>query len=174
MQLSGLGVLDLQRQGVALCLGWCWLAHADRSKPWAGLLQSADSKLSALVAASTTVQVGDGQLAPFWHDAWLDVRSLHELVPKLVDAVPIRIERARIIGQALQGNAWCRDIRGMLTVPVLNQYLHTWQLLQHILLAPWVTDRFIWRWSASGAVSSASAYNVLFTGQTTLFGAKEL
>jgi hypothetical protein len=33
MQLSGLGVLDLQRQGVALCLGWCWLAHADRSKP---------------------------------------------------------------------------------------------------------------------------------------------
>jgi hypothetical protein len=41
-------------------------------------------------------------------------------------------------------------------------------------LSQGVTDRLIWKWSASGQYSSSLAYATMFHGQSTLIGAKEL
>jgi hypothetical protein len=43
-----------------------------------------------------------------------------------------------------------------------------------VVLAHKVEDRLIWRWSASGAYSTFSAYVTMFVGQTQILGAKEL
>jgi hypothetical protein len=58
--------------------------------------------------------------------------------------------------------------------PVLAQYLYLRALVAGVQLEVAHSDRLIWAWSASCAYFSASAYNVLFAGQTALQGAKEL
>jgi hypothetical protein len=97
INLGGLGIVDLRHLGIALRLRWCWLARIDLSIPWASLLQPVDAKLAPLAVVSIQVRVGDGRLALFLWDAWIDGQSLQNLAPDLVATVPVRIQRSRTI-----------------------------------------------------------------------------
>ena len=60
--------------------------------------------------------------------------TLAELAPNLFRAVPKRVRKSRTAAQALQNRGWVRDIRGALTVQVLIEYLHVWDLLEGVIL----------------------------------------
>jgi hypothetical protein len=96
------------------------------------------------------------------------------LAPELVDVVLTKIQRARMVAQALDGSTWCRDIHGALTIHILIQYIHTRQRIQGFHLILGVANHFIWRWASLGSYSNVSPYGALFFGQTALLGAKEL
>jgi hypothetical protein len=70
--LGGLGVLDLDKFGRALRLRWLWREWSTDNKPWSGLEVSCPKMDCLLFNASTTVTIGNGKKARFWHHAWLD------------------------------------------------------------------------------------------------------
>jgi hypothetical protein len=59
-----------------------------------------------------------------------------ELMPELLEPVPPRARHRHTVAAALVGHAWIQDIVGALTIPVLMQYLHLGQQLEHISLSP--------------------------------------
>jgi len=65
--------------------------------------------------------------------------------------------------ETLVGNGvWFADIRGALTVQVLREYLHIWDLVDGLVLQPEVPGQHRWRLTNSGLYSSKSAYNAFF------------
>jgi hypothetical protein len=61
-----------------------------------------------------------------------------------------------------------------LTDPIILQYLEARQFIGATHLNAPEPDRFLWRWTASGQFTSKSAYNVMFVGETSILGVKEL
>jgi hypothetical protein len=59
---------------------------------------------------------------------------------------------------------WISDIQGALTVGVMVDYLHLWDILADFLLQPNVEDRHIWRFSSDGQYSAKTAYKRFFVG----------
>jgi hypothetical protein len=58
-------------------------------------------------------------------------------------------------------------------MPVLAQYLQIRSMIQGTQLHPSRPDKIVWRWTASGLYSSASAYRMLLQVQCCILGAKE-
>jgi hypothetical protein len=75
---------------------------------------------------------------------------------------------------ALTGNSWLTDIRDLLTVPVIMQYIHLHEWLKALQLNEEVVDSLVWRWSSNARYSSWSAYEALFVSQSVSLGAKEI
>lgn len=104
-------------------------------------------------------------LALFWSDQWIHGRSMAFMAPDLLLVVPPRLRASRNVAFALAGNSWVRDIRGVLTVPVISQFLMVWNAVCPIQLSPSTGDRLVWRWTGEQCYSARSAYHAFFLGQ---------
>jgi hypothetical protein len=93
--------------------------------------------------------------------------------PDLAVAVPMRRRRKLMVEAALHNRAWIRDISGVLTVPIILQYLNARQYMDQIQLRPDEHDCISWRWMASGEYNSKSAYQAMFVGESSVMGVKE-
>ena len=71
-----------------------------------------------------------------------------------------------MVYDASTGGRWISDIRGALSVQVMIEYLHLWELLSNVELQPEVEDIHIWKFTTSGVYSTKSAYEALFIGAT--------
>lgn len=162
----GLGIPNLKMMGWALRLRWLWLRHLpDRS--WADLPSSPDPVLEGFFAASTYTILGNGVSARFWLDRWIGGQSVRSLALHLfadVDAAAMEASRVR---QALDGNAWVRDVTGVLTVPVITELLALHSRIAALPPLNEEEDRLIWRWTNDGVYTAASAYKALFLGLET-------
>ena len=69
-RLGGLGIADHEGFGRALRLRWPWLQWMDPKRPWVGADLPCDQADMNLFRASTTITLGDGRKALFWHDNW--------------------------------------------------------------------------------------------------------
>ena len=114
--------------------------------------------------ASVRVEVGDGNLALFWTDAWLDALSVKLRAPALFAAVDPQARRTRTVHEALTDRRWIHDITGPLTVPVLVQFIQLVDALQGVALQPETPDRLLWKWTPSASYSTSSAYRAFFVG----------
>ncbi|XP_073359559.1 uncharacterized protein [Aegilops tauschii subsp. strangulata] len=65
LELGGLGIQNLHRQGIALRVRWLWLQRTDPTRPWAHLYLPSDPDASAIFRASTFWDVGDGRTCRF-------------------------------------------------------------------------------------------------------------
>jgi len=124
--------------------------------------------------ASIYVELGNGRKALLWTDRWLQGRSISELAPCLCNAIGSRIKKQRTVAQALPGDNWTRDISGALTVQVLLEYLHIWELTRGIQVQVNQNDRICWMWTSDMIFSTSSAYRSFFMGQHPTEGAKLL
>ncbi|CAN6247387.1 unnamed protein product, partial [Urochloa humidicola] len=104
---------------------------------------------------------------PSYPDKWLDGRSIAELAPRLIAAIPRRRIKSRTVQEALTNRCWISDIRGVLTVGVLIEYLHLWDIVADIQLQPEVEDKHIWKLTPNGHYTAKSAYEGFFLGATT-------
>uniref|UniRef100_A0A8R7R6Y0 Reverse transcriptase domain-containing protein n=1 Tax=Triticum urartu TaxID=4572 RepID=A0A8R7R6Y0_TRIUA len=152
ISLGGLGVHDLERTGLALRTRWLWLSRTDSARAWSGLdLQfSADER--AFFFASTTMQIGNGQLALFWEDRWIDGRSVSEIAPALYSCIPKRRHKLRTVADGLQANSWGRDIQGTIGIQEIGEYLQLWHMIEHTTLSA-EPDHLLWKWSSNGTYS---------------------
>ena len=62
------------------------------------------------------MQIGNGQLALFWEDRWIDGRSVSEITPALYSCIPKRRRKLRMVADGLQANSWARDIQGTIGI----------------------------------------------------------
>jgi hypothetical protein len=136
----------------------------DTSTPWAGLNLQILRQVRALFDMATEVIVGNGENTKFWTDWWLHGKRVADMVPNLFRAIPIRMAKRRTVSQAVHNRSWVSDIMGALTVQVLFEYLHIWELLEEVIIQPDTLDTLVWRLSSSGCYSSKSAYETMFVG----------
>jgi hypothetical protein len=85
--LDDLGVINLDKFGHALCLRWLWKECTREHHPWKGLEVPCNQVDRLLFSASTTVTIGDGNTAMFWHDSWLDGMAPRNIAPHLFELI---------------------------------------------------------------------------------------
>jgi hypothetical protein len=68
------------------------------------------------------------------------------------------------VHEALTARKWVSDIRGALTVWVILELLHLWEILSNFVLQPEENDTHFWRLAANGQYSAKVAYESLFLG----------
>jgi hypothetical protein len=146
-ELVGLGILDLRRMGIVLRLRWLWLQRADASRPWSSLPIKEDRLTMAFFRASTQCITGNGRSTYFWTDSWIQGHSVEFMALDLFACLVGRNWHRSTVADALMGNSWLSDICGLLTVPVLVQYIQLHEWVQDLQLNQEVEDSFIWRWS---------------------------
>jgi hypothetical protein len=159
-ELGGLGILDLRCMSIVLRLRWLWLQRADASRPWSSLPIKEDWLTMTFFKASTQCIIGNGRSTYFLTDSWIQGRSVEFLAPDMYACLMGRNWHRRTMADALVGNSWLTDICGLLTVPVLVQYIQLQVWMQDLQHNQEVEDSFIWRWSLNGQYSAA--YEALF------------
>jgi hypothetical protein len=145
---------------------WLWLQKTEPDRPWAHLQIQVPEQAKAFFAVAVSSEVGDGAHTLFWTDRWLHGRCIQELAPRLFAAIPKRRTKQRTVKEALTNRAWIADIKGALTVGVIVDYLHLWDIVSATDLQPEREDKHIWRLSSNGQYSAKSAYEGFFLGAT--------
>ena len=112
------------------------------------------------------MELGNGQMALFWEDRWIQGRSISEIAPLVYACCPKRRRKQRTVAQGQQGNSWTRDIQGIFGIHEMGQFLQLWQMIADTILTD-EPDRLIWKWTATGAYSARSAYLATFHGSVT-------
>ena len=143
-----------------------WLQKTEPDRRWADLTIHVPGQVRAFFAAAIYSEVGNGAATLFWTDRWLHGQSIADLAPRLFATISVRRRKKRTVQEALTNQAWIFDIQGALTVGVLIEYLHLWDILFDFQLHPDSEDKHIWRFSADGQYSAKSAYEGFFLGST--------
>ena len=113
-------------------------------------------------------EVGNGARVLFWTDRWLHGQCIADLAPRLFSAIPKKRVKQRTVQEAFTNRAWVSDIQGALTVGVIVEYLHLWDLLNDLELQPEVEDSYVWPLHSGGQYSVKSVYEGFFVGSTHL------
>jgi len=160
--LGGLGVPDLDKFSRALRLRWLWQEWTDGSKPWVGLQVPCNDIDRLLFQASTSVSIGNGTKAKFWHHSWLDGEAPCNLAPHLFDLVR---RKNNSVAHELTNNTWIKSLRGKITTTVqIEEFVSLWIRLQQVHLQPETQDSISWKWTTDGTYTSSSAYRAQFLG----------
>jgi hypothetical protein len=159
--LGGLGVLDLERFSRALRLRWLWFQRTQPARPWVSLPVPCDDSDHQLFAMATSVDIGDGAAASFWHDSWLFGASPRSLAPALYG---LSRRKHRCVRDALRNGTWVQDLRARVSPPLLESFVALRALLELAQLSPGRRDKFTWRFSSDGVYSASSAYRLQFAG----------
>jgi hypothetical protein len=162
LEYGGLGVLNLEKLGWALKIRWLWAQKTDRPRPWDGFHLEAPRNAKALSNRSVISIVGNGERTMFWKDRWLNGKGIAEIAPNLLQIIPRRVANRRTVAAALNNRQWVADIRGELTVQVLEEYIQIWDQVEGIILQQGVPDMHKWNLTQSGEYSSKSAYAAFF------------
>jgi hypothetical protein len=110
-KLGGLGIHDMEVMGWALSMRWLWLKKIQPTRPWAAFEVQVHPKAVAMFDFSVQAVVGDGATILFWMDKWIQGKSIADLVPELVAAVPRRFLKQRTVQEALSSGVWVNDIK---------------------------------------------------------------
>ena len=116
-----------------------------------------------LFATATEITIGDGAIANFWKDRWLQGLAPRELAPSLYAAAKRKDRRVR---EALQDQRWLLDLSHGLSEEMLPELLNLARLLDDVQLNDGTPDSIRWRLEASGEYSARSAYLAQFAGAT--------
>jgi hypothetical protein len=81
-----------------------------------------------------------------------------DLVPRLFGAIPKRLVNTRTVQDVILSRRWVSDIKGALSVGVLMEYLHLWELLSSFELQPGIEDKHLFSLASDGKYSAKSAY----------------
>jgi hypothetical protein len=164
MELGGLGISSLKELSWALRIRWLWLQKTEPDRPWTSLPIQVLDKAKALFSVAMQTEIGDGINTLFWSDRWLHGQRIADLAPRLLAAVPKRRINSRTVSEALTAAKWVPDIQGALTIGVITEFLHLWDLILNFELQQGVNDIHFWRLSADKKYSAKVAYESFFLG----------
>ncbi|CAO2150746.1 unnamed protein product [Urochloa humidicola] len=162
---GGLGILDLERFARALRLRWLWHEWVSPDKAWVGTETPCSDIDRLLFTACTTITLGNGKKAAFWHSGWIQGRRPKDIAPNLFN---ICRPKNMTVASALHHNNWIRDIRRAsgFTPTHLAEFFTLWDLIHHVTLNEQQEDQIRWKLTSTGQYSTASAYKAQFLGCT--------
>ena len=97
-----------------------WANITDPTRPWAGLPIQIPQNAQALFNVAVDAIMGNGEKILFWKDRWLDGHTIAEVAPNLVKSVHKQTAKRRTVARALLNQKLVEDIKGDLTVKVLE------------------------------------------------------
>ncbi|WVZ96648.1 LOW QUALITY PROTEIN: hypothetical protein U9M48_042260, partial [Paspalum notatum var. saurae] len=153
--LGSLGIINLEKSGHALRLRWLWRDWMDDYHSWLGQDAPCDRTDRLLFSASTSVSIGDGKKAKFWHDSWLDGMAPRNLAPHLFDLVA-RKNKTPLSSMEMAGST-----RNAIEI---MEFVSLWAMIQDVHLQPKTLDSIVWKWTPDGVFSIKSAYRAQFLG----------
>jgi hypothetical protein len=116
--------------------------------------------------------VGSGASVLFWDDCWLQGQCVAMLAPGLLAMVqprPSVLEQCRKASPIMPG--WLTSLGNWRWSASSNSLTSLWVALNETdILALLSDDIFRWKWTASGAFSTKSAYLAFFESSITLPG----
>lgn len=145
-KLGGLGITDIAKFNRALRLRWMWYSWDQQQRPWQGLLKIKDPVERHLFFASTTMEVGNGNITPFWEANWINGTSPKAIAPNLYERARFKY---RSVSKELHNSNWIRNIGSIDSEMLLQEYVTLFTVLRDINLTG-ETDRVKWRWTANG------------------------
>ncbi|WVZ62234.1 hypothetical protein U9M48_012000 [Paspalum notatum var. saurae] len=156
--LGGLGAINLEKFGRALRFRWLWQDWIDEDHPWLGQEAPCDRTDRLFFSASTSVSIGDGKKAKFWHDSWLDGMAPRNLAPHL-------FELNKTVATELRGDGWINSVRGKITnTTEIMEFVSLWARIQDVHLHSGTPYSITWKWTPDGIFSVKSAYRAQFLG----------
>jgi hypothetical protein len=170
-EFGGLGVKNLQLQGLALRILWEWLRRTDASRPWQGLPALKDQKAREVFDSLVVIRVGDGAKTLFWYDRWLRGRSVAEYAPEVHALVTTQCKNIRTVQQTLLNHRWLNDVRGALSLNAMAQCLLLLSLVTTFFRDAEVPDEFTWPCAKNGQYSARETYKRLCLGRERWEGA---
>jgi hypothetical protein len=93
---------------------------------------------------------------------------MEDIVPQLLAAIHKQRINKCTVQEGICGNKWISDIRGALTVGVIVEYLHLWNILSNVGLHQEVHDSHFWGFTTNGKFSVKSAYEGFFYGSVKI------
>ncbi|KAJ1294148.1 hypothetical protein BS78_01G123700 [Paspalum vaginatum] len=134
----------------------------DEDHPWLGQDAPCDHTDRVLFSASTSVLIGDGKKAKFWHDNWMDGMAPRNLAPHLFELVT---RKNKTVAVELIGDGWINLLRGKITCSIeIMEFISLWTRIQDVHLQQDTTDSIVWNWTPDIVFSVKSAYNAQFLG----------
>jgi hypothetical protein len=125
-----------------------------------------------LFNSSTTITLGDGAKARFWHNNWLDGEAPRYLAPNLFR---LATRKNRTVIQELRNNNWIRSLRGRITSAThVEEFVSLWIRIQDVHLLQGVPDSITWKWTPDGTYSTRSAYRMQFCGSFSTFRSDQI
>ena len=109
----------------------------------------------------TTISIGNGEIAKFWADRWLDGLAPKQIAP-LLPALAVR--KNLTVKEALFNGRWMGGLQQINTEEQLDQFLTLWARIQTVALTT-ERDTIAWHISADKKYSASSAYAVQFLGR---------
>jgi hypothetical protein len=129
MELGGLGISSLKELGWALRMRWSWLEKTNPNQPWLALPIRIPDTVRAFFSVAMQAEIGDGSSTLFWQDRWLHGQRIADFAPRLIAAIPKRRINMYTVQEAPNANKCISDIHGAVTVGVMVEYLHLWEIL---------------------------------------------
>lgn len=162
--LGGLGVRDLNLQGLALRVRWEWLKRTDPTRPWQGLTMMEDTDAREVFDSLVKIQVGDGSKVLFWRDRWIHGFAVRDIAPLLHCMVDTRTRNRRTVRDALENSRWLQDMDGDLSFMGHMQLLHLNLAISTVPREATRADHFSWPADSSGMYTARSTYFRLCQG----------
>ena len=98
--------------------------------PWVGMELPVDEVDFALFATATRVTINNGRTASFWWSSWLDGNAPALLFPLLFKHSK---RKNRTVAEALSEEQWIRVVPYDLAVPLLDEFVRLWGLIEDVL-----------------------------------------
>ena len=113
--------------------------------------------------AATTITVGDGKTAEFWHTPWLLGAKPRDIAPLIFE---ISKGKNLTVRDAMHELLWLRNINmaSGLSVNHIMQFCALWSSLEQVQLQDGIADDIVWKFTANGKYSAVSAYKARFLG----------
>jgi hypothetical protein len=140
-----------------------WFDWKDPNKLWVGLGNPCSEEDMNIFYAATTITLGNGKKTPFWDAPWLNGRAPKEIAPKIFESSK---RKKCKVEQAIVNRYWIASITidNTFSETHLAQFIELWQLVNGVQLQSGVEDSVVWKLTANGQYSAASAYNLQFLG----------
>lgn len=158
---GGLGVKDIGCFSRALRLRWEWFKWDDEDRPWKGTPTPCEDTDRQLFSSYTSLQLGDGSVAVFWKDHWLNGEAPNQLAP---DIFKLARFKNLTVKEALCNGRWMQGLQRMDSNDQLCQFVSLWEKLQMITLSTH-RDKIKWTITANGRYSACSAYEIQFAAR---------
>lgn len=121
------------------------------TKTWVGMGNPCDETNLDLFYACTTITIGDGAKTPFWDAPWVQDRKPKEIAPLIYEASSWKNWMVK--------DAWVSKIKITInfTIEHIRQFINLWTLLSGFVTHEHVADEIVWKHTANGQYSAASA-----------------
>jgi hypothetical protein len=164
-ECGGLGILNLAKFTLPLCMRWLWHEWDDEPKPCVGLGNPCSASDKDLFATATKFTIGNGKRALLWEASWINGSIPKDIAPLIFD---LSKTKRCAVAKTLEEDLWISQInyQNGLSIDHLIQFTKLWEMVQEVHLDPNTMDSILWKFTNDGSYSSKTTYNMQFFGHT--------